>query len=313
VLFHVAVILALLNLKYANPAPEPPEQVLVKHVTPLFLPPELTQKAPNKTPVKKELTLESIAARPTVKSPAPAPAPKAAAPAKPLPPPPVQVAQTAPPKPVVIEPPKIEVAPPAPQPVQIANAPALPPAPGNGPPKLVFEDVGSAPPKPTGRPGGMIQVPSSSVSDVVHSLTQHGGAGSSSLGDTISDEGAGLGMNLPPSAGRAQSSLQLKSDPMGVDFRPYMIQVLASIRRNWFAVYPEAAKTGMRGQVVVQFRIDREGKVVKIVFNGESPSRPLNQAAVAAVSASMPMPPFPAAFKGDSVVLQMTFLYNMPK
>jgi TonB family protein len=309
-LFHFVVITALLNIRYTSRPPRPPEQFLVKHVTPLYLPPQLTQKAPNKTPLKKELTLESIAAKPILKAPSPAPAAKQAAPAKQMPMPPVQSPQAAP-KPLIAEAPKID-APPGPQPVQIANNQALPPPPSNtGPPKLVLEDVA---PRPTGgRPAGGLAMPNTSVQEAVKTLTRNGGAGASVLGDTISDEGQGLGMNLPPSAGRPQSSLQLKSDPMGVDFRPYMIQVLASIRRAWFAVYPEAAKTGMRGQVVLQFRIDQKGNVLKLVFNGQTPSKPLNEAAVAAVSASLPMPPFPTAFKGDHVDLQMSFLYNMPK
>ncbi len=308
---HAVLFAVALTVKYTPRPPEPPEQFLVKHVTPLYTPPELTQKAPNRTPVKKDLTLESIAARPTIKSPAPAPAAKQMAQAKPLPPPPVQTPQVAA-RPTVVDAPKIEAAPPNPAPVQIANAPNLPPPPGNAPPKIALEDVA---PKSTGgsRPMGGIAMPNTSVQEAVRALTHNGGAGASAVGDTISDEGNSVGMNLPPSAGRPQSSLQLKSDPMGVDFRPYMIQVLAAIRRNWFAVYPEAAKTGMRGQVILQFKIDNKGQVVKVVFNGQTPSRPLNEAAVAAVSASTPMPPFPAAFKGDSVVLQMTFLYNMPR
>jgi TonB family protein len=311
---HVVVITALLVFRIPPPPPFPPEETFVKHVTPLYLPPDLTQKAPNKVPPKKELVLESIAARPVLKTPAPAPAPvaKQAAPAKqlPLPPPPVQVAQNAP-KPVPVDAPKIE-APPAQQAAQIVNTQPLPPPPGNGPPKVAFEDVT---PKPVGggRPAGGIVMPSNAVQDALKALNRSGGAGASTIGDTITDEGTGAGMNLPASAGRPQSSLQLKSDPMGVDFRPYMIQVLAAVRRNWFAVYPEAAKTGARGQVILQFRIDKKGGVVKVVFDGTTPSRPLNEAAVAAISASNPMPPLPAAFKGDSVVLQMTFLYNMPK
>lgn len=126
-------------------------------------------------------------------------------------------------------------------------------------------------------------------------------------------ESGGTGPQWPPSDGRPQSSLQMKSDPMGVDFRPYMIQVLAAIRRNWFAVYPEEAKTGMRGQVIVQFRIDTKGLITKVDFNERSTLNPLDEAAVAAISASMPMPPFPAPFKGDHVDLQMSFLYNMPR
>lgn len=311
ILFHVLLLIAGRNVKYYDHGPPlPPERPLVKHVTPLYIPPELTQKAPNKTPPKKELVLESIKAAPVPKiNTPPAPAARQATAAKQMPLPPVQTPQVAP-KPVISDAPKLEAAPLAPAPVQIANAPPLPPPPGAGQPKLVLEDVGA---RPSGKPSGGIAMPSTSVQDALKSLSRNGGAGSSALGDTISDEGMGAGLRLPPSAGRPQSSLQLKSDPMGVDFKPYMIQVLAAIRRNWFAVYPEAAKTGLRGQVVLQFRIDTRGSVVKVVFNGQSPAKPLNEAAVAAISASLPMPPFPAAFKGDHVDLQMTFLYNMPR
>jgi TonB family protein len=310
--FHVVAIVVLSQVKYRSAPPRPPEQFLVKHVTPLYMPPELTQKAPNKTPLKKELTLESIAAKPILKSPTPAPAAKQATAAKQIPLPPVQAQQPAP-KPLIVEAPKLDVAPPSPQAPQIANTQTLPPPPGNAPPKIAFEDVAPKTAPTGGRVAGGIAMPSSSVQEAMRALTHNGGAGASSLGDTVTDDGIGAGLNLPPSAGRPQSSIQLKSDAQGADFRPYMIQVLAAIRRNWLAVYPEAAKTGMRGQVILQFRIDQKGQVVKVVFNGQSSSRPLNEAAVAAISASTPMPPFPAAFKGDSVVLQMTFLYNMPR
>jgi TonB family protein len=307
VLFHLVVVIVLLNFHY-TPSPRSPEQFFVKHVTPLYLPPELTQKAPNKTPVKKELVLESIAPRPILKAPS-APAAKRATAAKQMPAPPAQVPQVAP-KPLIVDAPKIE-APPSPQPFQIANAPPLPPPPGKATPKPAFEDI---PPRSSGPPpSGGIAMPSTSVQDAVRALQKSGGAGASAIGDTVTDDAMGAGLRLPPSAGRPQSSIQLRSDPLGADFRPYMIQVIASVRRAWLAVYPEAAKTGMRGQVILQFSIDRNGKVLKVVFNGETPSRPLNEAAVAAISASTPMPPFPTAFKGDHIILQMTFQYNMPR
>jgi TonB family protein len=125
------------------------------------------------------------------------------------------------------------------------------------------------------------------------------------------DEGFGAGLNLPPSAGRPHSNLELKSDPMGVDFRPYMLQVLAAVRRNWFAVYPEAARLGQRGEVVLEFAITKGGVVAKVIFSSESGLKALDQSAVAAISASNPLPPLPADFKGDRIVLKMTFMYNM--
>ena len=58
---------------------------------------------------------------------------------------------------------------------------------------------------------------------------------------------------------------------MGVDFRPYMQQVLAAVRQNWFAVYPEAARLGQRGEVVLEFAIAKQGLITKVViFSTES-------------------------------------------
>jgi TonB family protein len=122
-----------------------------------------------------------------------------------------------------------------------------------------------------------------------------------------------MGMNLPPSAGRPRSNLELRSDPMGVDFRPYMMQVLAAVRRNWFAVYPEAARLGQRGQVVLEFAITKPGIVNKVIYATESGAKALDQSAVAAISASNPLPPLPTEFKGERIVLRMTFMYNMQR
>jgi TonB family protein len=104
--------------------------------------------------------------------------------------------------------------------------------------------------------------------------------------------------------------MELASDPMGADFRPYMRQILQTIKRNWLAVYPEAARLGTRGEVVLLFRIVKEGTVAKVSFSTESGAKALDQAAVAAISASNPLPPLPREFKGNQIVLRMTFKYN---
>ncbi len=285
-----------------------PDKVRVPKVTHLYLPPELTQKAKNKQPVSKDLTAESIAPRPQLRAPAPAPAAQKAAPAPviaaappPAPPPP----PTARPSPTEV--PKL----PAPE---IAQQPTLvaPVQPRPETPKPTLEEVSrEAGPN---RPTGLIQIPNTSVQEAIRSLSRTGGLQGQAIGDLGLDEGGtGPGLNLPASAGRPRSNLELKSDPMGVDFRPYMLQVLAAVRRNWFAVYPEAARLGQRGQVALQFSIAKVGGVTKVVFSGQSGARSLDQAAVAAISASNPFPPLPSDFRGDRIVLQMTFLYNMPR
>jgi TonB family protein len=114
------------------------------------------------------------------------------------------------------------------------------------------------------------------------------------------------------SKGKMGSNLQLLSDSAGFDFKPYMLRVLAAVRRNWMAVIPESAHTGRRGQVVLQFIIDKSGSVPKLVIASSSGTEAFDRAAVAGVSASSPFPPLPAEFKGDQIRLQLAFSYNSP-
>jgi TonB family protein len=112
--------------------------------------------------------------------------------------------------------------------------------------------------------------------------------------------------------GRTGSSLELLSDPRGVDFKPYLTQILASVKRNWTAVIPESARLGRRGRVIIQFMIARDGSVPKLVIATASGTEALDRAAVAGISATNPFPPLPAEFRGETVRLQFVFLYNMP-
>jgi TonB family protein len=291
------------------------EQPHIVRVTPLYIPTELTQKAPNKEKISKELTVEAIAPHPQVKAPSPAPAARRTPP--PAAPPPPQVAKNEPKPEVTPEPPKIEAETPNTQPAQEISKLTTPaPPPPNDHPKLVMENVAPPPAQknPQGKPPGGVAIPNPSLEAAVRDLAKGGAGGRQVVGETGADEGGlGLGLNLPPSAGRPRSNLELRSDPMGVDFRPYMLQVLAAVRRNWFAVYPEAARLGQRGEVVLEFAITKPGVVAKVIIPTESGAKALDQSAIAAISASNPLPPLPAAFKGERIVLRMTFMYNMQR
>jgi TonB family protein len=310
--FHVVLTLVVLlwpdsdSRTYREP---PPRKVEIVH---LYTPRDLTQKDPNKGKINKEITLATIPAPATVKSPSPPPPPKQGAP-----PPPSQQARTQPPKPVFVEPPKLE----SPktqdnsQTDQLAKLNAPPPIePPNQQPKLVFENPVSPPPPPAGtKPGGALALPNPSVSNAIHELATGGTInGHQSVGDTGTGMG-GTNRTLPASPGSLPANIELLSNPTGVDFRPYLIQVLAAVRRNWFAVYPEAAKTGLRGQAVLEFAIGTDGRVNKVIYDAQTGSRPLDEAAVAALSASNPLPPLPKEYKGDRIVLRMTFMYNMQR
>lgn len=134
-----------------------------------------------------------------------------------------------------------------------------------------------------------------------------------SVGDETGTGSGGEVLGQAPRPGAPGSRLELVSDPQGVDFKPYLIQVLAAVRRNWFAVFPESARLGQRGRVVIVFSILRNGRVGKLVFGSESGISGLDRAAVAGVSASDPFPPLPEAFRGDRIELRMAFAYNQPR
>ncbi len=105
---------------------------------------------------------------------------------------------------------------------------------------------------------------------------------------------------------------QILSDTMGVDFRPYLLRMLALVRRNWYAVIPEIARLGRQGRVVLQFSILRDGSVPDLILAEGSGTRSLDGAALASIRLSNPFPALPQEFPGADIRMQFTYLYNLP-
>jgi TonB family protein len=183
-------------------------------------------------------------------------------------------------------------------------------------PKIAFEKPGGlqGPTSNSGTAQGRIPLPQrATVEDIAREVAR-GGGGGLVVGD-LGEGSGGLGesLNNPSSAVKNASALELLSDTQGVDFKPYLIRILSSVRRNWFAVMPESARLGRKGKVLIQFAINKDGSVPKLVIASTSGAEALDRAAVAGISASNPFPPLPAEFKGNVVRLQFTFRYNVPR
>ena len=315
----------------------------IRSTVTLFAPPpeelaQLMQPDPNKGPVAVEFSGPEEEARPllvipeTRESPAPPepePEPAESEPEPPQPEPPEPEPQApAQPEPPETEKPKVEIpAAQSPNPGELRPNTSLArirrpnelPAPRaprpSSKPKLVLENPSATSP---GREGPM-QLGSLKLSARPGDLTegalrqmQEGSAARPRVGDGYG--AGGLGGYLPPSPGNAGSNLELMSDPQGVDFRPYLIQVLAAVRRNWYAVIPESARLGMsRGRVAIQFAIGKNGAVPKLVIASSSGIPSLDRAAVAGISASNPFPALPREYTGDTIRLQFLFQYNLKK
>ncbi len=269
----------------------------------LVAPPlEFTQSAPNRAKVGKEFSLDNLVPRPPLRVP-PAIPPLAR--------------KLAPVPPVLPEPPRVPQSN-----TQTALAPQLGTTQMPGPPpqiqleekpKLAFETPGvpSGVPKQGGADLGL-KSPGEIIAEAQRapSRSQGGGVVVSDM-DLAPSPGLGTGIQQAPTAGRRATALELLSDPGGVDFKPYLIRILATVKRNWLAVVPEIARLGRQGRVQIQFAIARNGSVPKLVIAMPSGTDSLDRAAVAGISASSPFPPLPPDFRGEQVRLQFTFTYNM--
>lgn len=245
---------------------------------------ELTQKAPNQGKVAKALDVRSAVQA----QPAQAPHIRRFSP-----PPPGASPQPAPLPLPQIEAPQIQAGPIASQ---------LPTA-GTG--KEAFNPF-PAPPKPN--PAAAPKPPPvQPPPDVVRAALRPGGRGPT-VGDIAENSPQVPG--IAPSPCNDCSALQLLSDPKNVDFKPYLLQVLAMVKKNWMTVIPNSARLGRKGVVVLRFAIDRQGAVPRLEFTTPSGAE-FDRAAVAGVSASVPFPPLPAEYPGNQIDLQMAFAYNM--
>lgn len=306
--FHILLIAAILLQSRLFPPREPtPEEVDIarKQLT-LLLPPGAfesskpsTRPAPRPQPMHVDPRVLRKVAPPLTPppTPAPAPTPQPEKPAKELPSAPVPqphavapeqqtqtsapVAKTEAPKPGL----RLET-PDTPQPRHELQLPQ------SSPSRSIQDSLRDAARNPAGggRAGGVIgPMPRSAPA-------QGGGAG------------AGQG------AGTFGNGYEILTPTEGVDFSDYMARVVASVRRNWYAVMPESAMLGDRGRVALQFRIMRDGNVptgepTRLLGSGKEP---LDRAAVSAVRSSNPFEPLPPAFSGPYIELRFYFLYNLP-
>lgn len=303
---HVFLLLIAVQLPSLTSPEEPGRRVII-HRTPLYLPPDLlTQRAPNRAKVSKSIDLTSLlsppsqqaqrSVRPAVKRPPEAPN---AAQAKPVPAPPA----------ILPEAPKVASATPPPgAPSGLPVNPPPPPPPTAKPVENPFQSVGSAP---------TVQNPTLKPKTDVQSAIQGLAQNRSGRNLVISDDNETPALpgvpGTPGANGSPHAAVELQSDPQGADFKAYLTQILAIVRGNWKRVIPESARMGtLRGRTTVEFIIDRDGKIPKIVIANSSGSEPLDRAAGAGLSMSDPLPPLPQDYRGFQVRLAFTFSYNVP-
>ncbi len=146
--------------------------------------------------------------------------------------------------------------------------------------------------------------------------TARGSAGrGGTQGTNLGEPAPGVGQR-GGSGGRGYlgGTVQMLTPDQGVDFSAYLARVLATVKRNWYAVIPESARLGDKGRVILAFKILPVGTVPppEPILRSTSGKDNLDRAALASIRASSPFEPLPPAFSGPYIELRVIFLYNLP-
>jgi len=109
--------------------------------------------------------------------------------------------------------------------------------------------------------------------------------------------------------GNQEGSVEILSDTQGVDFKPYIKRIVQNVRENWYHLIPECAEM-MKGKLVIEFRITKDGHVVDMRLVESSHAAQLDRAAWGSIVGSNPYPPLPSEFTGQYLALRFRFSYN---
>lgn len=130
------------------------------------------------------------------------------------------------------------------------------------------------------------------------------------VGDAVDDKLRKQPAAPAPANPYSLDTTVLSENRGGFDLAPYLSTIISRVRNNWYAAMPQIARLGRQGRVVVGFTIARDGTVHDVRAMVSAEDTPLTNAAQAAIQSSSPFPVIPEGFKGEEILLSMSFVYN---
>jgi TonB family protein len=100
---------------------------------------------------------------------------------------------------------------------------------------------------------------------------------------------------------------EIQFDSKGVEFGPWIRRFIAQVKRNWFIPY---AAMSMKGHVVIQFNVHKDGSITDLAVVGPAAVDAFNNAAFGALSGSNPTQPLPPEYPDSKAFFTVTFFYN---
>ncbi len=110
-----------------------------------------------------------------------------------------------------------------------------------------------------------------------------------------------------PQGGQDTPGARIQFDTKGVDFGPWLRRFVGRVRRAWFI--PMAAYS-MRGHVVIQFNIHRDGTITDVNVVKPSNVESFTIAAYNAILGASPVDPLPPEYPSEQAFFTVTFYYN---
>src|SRR6185295_16292318 len=182
-----------------------------------------------------------------------------------------------------------------PQPEPAAGSPAETPEPNPADAPKVADSQSSLQ-LPSARPStsgasGKSSTSGGSLGDALRNLQRY------TQGEAFDNQG-GTGGQFGP---------EIQFDTKGVEFGPWIRRFIAQVKRNWLIPY---AAMSMKGNVVIQFNVHKDGSITDLQVVGASPIDAFNNAAFGALSGSNPTQPLPPEYPDSKAFFTITFFYN---
>jgi len=107
-------------------------------------------------------------------------------------------------------------------------------------------------------------------------------------------------------------TVDVLSDTQGVDFNPYVRDILKQIREQWVKLMPQEARTSQLKQGVtdIRFTIDPDGTLVAMHLDGSAQDQALDRAAWGSITGVGHFPPLPKEFHGPHLEMRVHFHVN---
>jgi TonB family protein len=110
-----------------------------------------------------------------------------------------------------------------------------------------------------------------------------------------------------PNGGVNEFGPAIQFDTKGVEFGPWIRRFIAQVKRNW--IVPNSA-LAMRGRVVIQFNVHKDGSITDLTIVRPSEIDSFNRSAANALMMSNPTTPLPPEYPDDKAFFTVTFYFN---